>query len=411
MESWPAASIPKLPGVGRPLHLYDTASRTVVQAGPASPGATARMYVCGITPYDATHLGHAATYIAFDLVYRAWLDAGVQVHYLQNVTDVDDPLLERAAAIGTDWAELAARELDRYRRDMTALRVLPPWRLIGAVEAISEIGRFIEVLRGKAATYEVEGDLYFPVGADPRFGSIAQLDRGQMIALSAERGGDPDRPGKKDPLDCLLWQAERPGEPSWDSPSGRGRPGWHVECTAIALHHLGHGFDVQGGGSDLAFPHHEMCASEGQVAIGSYPFAQAYVHAGMVGLAGEKMSKSKGNLVLVSQLRQAGVDPMVIRLAILAHHYRSDWDWTDSALTAATDRLGRWRAAVSRPDGPDASDTVARLRAHLAADLDAPAALAVVDEWGAKQERAGGSDPAAPGLISRAVDALLGLAL
>ncbi|HKA70100.1 MAG TPA: cysteine--1-D-myo-inosityl 2-amino-2-deoxy-alpha-D-glucopyranoside ligase [Actinomycetes bacterium] len=411
MESWPAANVPKLPGVGPPLHLYDTASRTVVRAGPASPGAAARMYVCGITPYDATHLGHAATYVAFDLVHRAWLDAGVEVHYLQNVTDIDDPLLERAAELGVDWAELAGRELDWYRRDMTALRVLPPWRFVGAVEAIPEIGRLIEVLRGKGAGYEVEGDLYFPVGTDPRFGSIGQLGRPEMIALSAERGGDPDRPGKKDPLDCLLWKAERPGEPSWDSPSGRGRPGWHVECTAIVLQHIGFGFDVQGGGSDLVFPHHEMCASEGQVATGRYPFARAYVHAGMVGLAGEKMSKSKGNLVLVSQLRQAGVDPMAIRLAILAHHYRTDWDWTDSALAAATDRLGRWRAAVSRPDGPDASDTLARLRARLAADLDAPAALAAVDEWCATQERSGGSDPAAPGLIARAVDALLGVAL
>ena len=411
MESWPAANIPKLPGVGRPLHLYDTAGCMVVRAGPAEPGATARMYVCGITPYDATHLGHAATYIAFDLVYRAWLDAGFDVHYVQNVTDVDDPLLERAAEIGVDWAELAGRELDRYRQDMTALRVLPAWRLIGAVESIPGIGEFIEVLRGKGAAYEVEGDLYFPVGTDPRFGSIARLDRAAMIALSAERGGDPDRPGKKDPLDCLLWQAERPGEPSWDSPLGRGRPGWHVECTAIALRQLGSGFDVQGGGSDLAFPHHEMCASEGQVATGTHPFAQAYVHAGMVGLGGEKMSKSKGNLVLVSQLRQSGMDPMAIRLAILAHHYRSDWDWTDAELAAATDRLGRWRAAVSRPDGPNANDTLERLRAQLAADLNAPAALAAVDEWCAVQEAAGGSDPAAPGLISRAVDALLGLAL
>jgi len=411
MESWPAASIPNLPGVGHPLHVYDTASRTVVQAGPAAAGAVARMYVCGITPYDATHLGHAATYVAFDLVHRVWLDAGLDVRYVQNVTDVDDPLLERAAEIGVDWAELAGRELDRYRGDMAALRVLPPWRLIGAVEAIPEIGGFIELLRGKGAAYEVEGDLYFPVGADPRFGSIARLDRAEMIALSAERGGDPDRPGKKDPLDCLLWQTERPGEPSWDSASGRGRPGWHVECTAIALQQLGIGFDVQGGGSDLKFPHHEMCASEGQVATGSYPFARAYVHSGMVGLAGEKMSKSKGNLVLMSRLRQAGVDPMAIRLAILAHHYRTDWDWTDSALTVATDRLGRWRAAVSRPDGPDARSTVELLRARLAADLDAPAALAAVDEWCVAQERTGGSDPAAPGLVSRAVDALLGLAL
>ncbi|MCI0688452.1 MAG: cysteine--1-D-myo-inosityl 2-amino-2-deoxy-alpha-D-glucopyranoside ligase [Sporichthyaceae bacterium] len=413
MESWPAPNVPKLPGAGLPLRLYDTASRALVPVGPAPDATdrTARMYVCGITPYDATHLGHAATYVTFDLVYRTWLDAGLDVRYVQNVTDVDDPLLERAAALGVDWAELGTRETDLYRRDVTALRILPPSQLIGAVEAIPQVSQLIEVLRGKGAVYEVDRDLYFPVGSDPRFGSVAKLGRAEMIALFAERGGDPDRPGKKDPLDCLLWVAERPDEPSWDSPSGKGRPGWHVECTAIALRHLGAGFDVQGGGSDLAFPHHEMCAAEGQVATGSYPFAQAYVHAGMIGLDGEKMSKSLGNLVLVSGLREAGVEPMAIRLAILASHYRADRDWVESAMAGAAHRLARWRAAVSRPDGPAATATLDRIRASLANDLDTPEALAEVDAWCAEQETRGGSDPAAPGLVSRAVDALLGIAL
>jgi len=408
MESWPAPNVPELPGAGLPLHLHDTAGG---QVRPTTPGSTARMYVCGITPYDATHLGHAATYVTFDLVYRAWLDAGHEVHYVQNVTDVDDPLLERAAATGADWATLAARQTELYRRDMTALRVLPPRHFVGAIEAIPEVGRLVEVLRGKGATYDVDGDVYFPVGADPRFGSVAHLDRPRMIELFAERGGDPSRPGKKDPLDCLLWQAERPGEPSWDSPSGKGRPGWHIECVAIALQHLGPGFDVQGGGSDLAFPHHEMCAAEAQVATGSYPFARAYVHAGMIGLDGEKMSKSKGNLVLVSRLRESGVEPMAIRLALLSTHYRADRDWTDAMLAAGTARVQRWRAAVSRPDGPDATATLAEVRARLADDLDTPGALAAVDAWCAVQESDGGSDMAAPGLVSRAVDALLGITL
>jgi len=408
MESWPAPNVPELPGAGLPLHLHDTAGG---QVRPTTPGSTARMYVCGITPYDATHLGHAATYVTFDLVYRAWLDAGHEVHYVQNVTDVDDPLLERAAATGADWATLAARQTELYRRDMTALRVLPPRHFVGAIEAIPEVGRLVEVLRGKGATYDVDGDVYFPVGADPRFGSVAHLDRPRMIELFAERGGDPSRPGKKDPLDCLLWQAERPGEPSWDSPSGKGRPGWHIECVAIALQHLGPGFDVQGGGSDLAFPHHEMCAAEAQVATGSYPFAQAYVHAGMIGLNGEKMSKSKGNLVLVSRLRESGVEPMAIRLALLSTHYRADRDWTDAMLDAGAARVQRWRAAVSRPDGPDATATLAEVRARLTDDLDTPGALAAVDAWCAVQESDGGSDMAAPGLVSRAVDALLGITL
>jgi L-cysteine:1D-myo-inositol 2-amino-2-deoxy-alpha-D-glucopyranoside ligase len=376
------------------------------------PGPVARLYVCGITPYDATHLGHAATYNAFDLVQRVWLDTKHQVHYVQNVTDVDDPLLERANATGVDWTELAERETALFREDMTALRMLPPAQYIGAVEAIPGIVPLIERLREAGAAYELDGDTYFSVESDGDFGSVSRYDAAAMRVLSAERGGDPDRPGKKNPLDPMLWMAARPGEPSWDGASlGAGRPGWHIECVAIALDHLGMGFDVQGGGSDLVFPHHEMGASHAQVLTGEFPFAKAYVHAGMVALHGQKMSKSKGNLVFVSTLRREGVDPAAIRLALLAHHYRADWEWTDAVLDEAVARLGRWRAAVSRPDGPPAEALVEEIRAALAGDLDAPRALAAVDRWAAAQEADGGADTGAPGLASRAVDALLGVAL
>jgi L-cysteine:1D-myo-inositol 2-amino-2-deoxy-alpha-D-glucopyranoside ligase len=376
------------------------------------PGPVARLYVCGITPYDATHMGHAATYNAFDLVQRVWLDTKRQVEYVQNVTDVDDPLLERAADTGDDWTALAERETALFREDMTALRLLPPAHYIGAVEAIPGIVPLIERLREAGAAYDVDGDVYFSVECDPHFGSVSRLDAAAMRVLSAERGGDPERPGKKNPLDPMLWRAERPGEPSWDGASlGPGRPGWHIECVAIALDHLGMGFDVQGGGSDLAFPHHEMGASHAQVLTGGYPFAKAYVHAGMVGLDGEKMSKSRGNLVFVSALRKDGVDPAAIRLALLAHHYRADWEWTDAVLADAVARLGRWRAAVSRPDGPSADALLDEVRAALADDLDAPRALAAVDAWAASQAADGGTDTGAPGLVSRTVDALLGVAL
>jgi L-cysteine:1D-myo-inositol 2-amino-2-deoxy-alpha-D-glucopyranoside ligase len=376
------------------------------------PGPVARIYVCGITPYDATHMGHAATYNAFDLVQRVWLDTKRQVQYVQNVTDIDDPLLERAAATGSDWTELAERETALFREDMTALRMLPPAHYIGAVEAIPGIVPLVERLRDAGAAYELDGDIYFSVESDPNFGKVAGLDPTTMRILSAERGGDPDRPGKKNPLDPMLWMAARAGEPSWDGGSlGPGRPGWHIECVAIALDHLGMCFDVQGGGSDLAFPHHEMGASHAQVLTGQFPMAKAYVHAGMVALNGEKMSKSKGNLVFVSRLRRAGVDSGAIRLALLAHHYRADWEWTDAVLDEAVQRLGRWRAAVSRPDGPPAEALVEEIRAALADDLDAPAALAAVDRWAAAQESGGGTDTGAPGLVSRAVDALLGVAL
>ncbi|MGX1761741.1 cysteine--1-D-myo-inosityl 2-amino-2-deoxy-alpha-D-glucopyranoside ligase [Streptomyces lydicus] len=409
MHAWPASEVPALPGQGRDLRIHDTATGGRVTL---APGPVARIYVCGITPYDATHMGHAATYNAFDLVQRVWLDTKRQVHYVQNVTDVDDPLLERAVATGVDWTALAERETSLFREDMTALRMLPPRHYIGAVEAIPGIVPLVERLREAGAAYDLDGDTYFSVAADPHFGEVSGLDAEAMRLLSAERGGDPEREGKKNPLDPMLWMAARDGEPSWDGGSlGRGRPGWHIECVAIALDLLGMGFDVQGGGSDLAFPHHEMGASHAQALTGEHPFAKAYVHAGMVGLHGEKMSKSKGNLVFVSKVRRDGTDPAAIRLALLAHHYRADWEWTDAVLEQAVERLARWRAAVSRPDGPSADALLEEMRTALADDLDSPAALAAVDRWAAAQESGGGSDEGAPGLVSRAVDALLGVAL
>ncbi|MGW6619104.1 cysteine--1-D-myo-inosityl 2-amino-2-deoxy-alpha-D-glucopyranoside ligase [Streptomyces erythrochromogenes] len=409
MHAWPASEVPALPGKGRDLQIHDTATQGTITL---APGPVARIYVCGITPYDATHIGHAATYNAFDLVQRVWLDTKRQVHYVQNVTDVDDPLLERALRDGHDWTELAERETALFREDMTALRMLPPQHYIGAVEAIPGIVPLVERLRDAGAAYELEGDIYFSVESDPHFGGVSHLDAEAMRLLSAERGGDPDRAGKKNPLDPMLWMAARPGEPSWDGGSlGRGRPGWHIECVAIALDHLGMGFDIQGGGSDLAFPHHEMGASHAQALTGEFPMAKAYVHAGMVALHGEKMSKSKGNLVFVSALRRAGVDPAAIRLALLSHHYRADWEWTDAVLDDAVARLERWRAAVSRPDGIPADAVLEEVREALANDLDAPAALAAVDRWVELQNATDGDDESAPGLVSRTVDALLGVAL
>ncbi|WP_106258684.1 cysteine--1-D-myo-inosityl 2-amino-2-deoxy-alpha-D-glucopyranoside ligase [Actinomadura rubrobrunea] len=417
MRSWPAPEVPRLPAAGlpapsSPLRLHDTGAG---EARATRPGGTARMYVCGITPYDATHLGHAATYLAFDLVNRVWRDLGHEVRYVQNATDVDDPLLERARQTGQDWRELAEREIDLFRDDMTALRVLPPDHYVGAVEAIPLIAEMVERLRAKDAVYDLEGDLYFPVAADPGFGRVSRLTREEMLPLFAERGGDPARAGKKDPLDPLLWMAHRPGDPCWDSPFGKGRPGWHVECSAISVEYLGMGFDVEGGGSDLAFPHHEMSAAHAQVATGERPHARAYVHAGMVGLDGEKMSKSRGNLVFVSQLRRDGADPMAIRLALLSRHYRTDWEWTRDLLEEAQARLERWRAAVRLPAAPSAAAAAAEVRARLADDLDAPGALEAVDRWAARaladDPAAGDADADAPAQIRAVVDALLGVAL
>ena len=411
MQSWPAAALPDLPGeaCAAPLRLHDSSAGALVEIDVAGP--TARLYVCGITPYDATHLGHAATYLAFDQLVRVWRDRGLAVDYVQNVTDIDDPLLERAIRDGVDWRDVAERETALFREDMTALRVLPPTHYVGAVEAMDEIATFVVGLLDAGAAYRVPSphgdDVYFSVAAAAHFGQVARLDPSTMLALFAERGGDPERAGKKDPLDALLWLAARPGEPSWPSPFGPGRPGWHVECTAIAVNRLGGTFDVQGGGSDLLFPHHEMSAAHAEVATGHWPFARAYVHAGMVGLDGEKMSKSRGNLVFVSRLREAGVDPGALRLALLSAHYRADREWTDATLTVGQQRLAAWRTGVARASGPVGDTLLAALRAALADDLDTPAALALVDAWCATS----GDDAGAPPLVTAAVDALLGVKL
>ncbi|MGQ7296746.1 cysteine--1-D-myo-inosityl 2-amino-2-deoxy-alpha-D-glucopyranoside ligase [Quadrisphaera sp. KR29] len=419
MRPWSAPAVPELPGRGGPVRLHDTSTGELQVA---APGPSARLYVCGITPYDATHLGHAATYLAFDLLGRAWRDAGLRVRYAQNVTDVDDPLLERATRDGVDWRELAASQVELFAADMEALRVLPPDAWVGAVEAVPRIAATVRAMLARGAAYTLEpepgcehGDVYADLSADPGFGAVSHLAREQMLALAAERGGDPQRPGKRDPLDPLLWRAAREGEPRWDGGTlGDGRPGWHVECTVIAADDLGSGFDVQGGGSDLAFPHHEMSASHGAVLYGP-PFARVYAHAGMVGLDGEKMSKSKGNLVLVSRLRAAGVEPAAVRLAVLAHHYRSDWSWTQDGLEAAVERLVRWRAAAAVGGGDDTGQlaVLEDLRARLADDLDAPGALAVLDAWAstALLVPGGAGSGQRADLVADAVDALLGIAL
>jgi L-cysteine:1D-myo-inositol 2-amino-2-deoxy-alpha-D-glucopyranoside ligase len=374
MQSWPHPDVPLLPGTGVPLRLYDSAT---MQVRPTAPGPTARMYVCGITPYDATHLGHAATYLTFDLVNRVWRDGGHDVAYVQNVTDVDDPLFERANRDGEDWIVLGMRETALFREDMTALRVLPPAHYVGVVEAVEEIAELVEKLVSIGVGYQLEdgtGDVYQDIRGAGRFGYESGYDAETMARFFAERGGDPDRPGNR----------------------------------------LGMGIDVQGGGSDLIFPHHEMSALHAEAAADQWPFARHYVHAGMIGLDGEKMSKSRGNLVFVSRLRGDRVDPMAIRLALLSGHYRTDRSWTRSVLDEAQARLARWRDATALATGPSAIEMLARVRERLADDLDTPAALHAVDRWADAALASGPGqrlDPSAPALVRSTVDALLGIAL
>ena len=426
MKPWSSVDVPALPleQRGGPLTVHDTSTGSRVRTRPVD--GTARLYVCGITPYDATHIGHAATYVTFDLMQRVWRDSGLDVVYVQNVTDVDEPLLERAERDGVDWRELAAGQIALFFEDMEALRVLPPDHYVSAVDGIPDDVVAVEQLVAEGTAYPVpvpedeatvEGaareDVYLDLAQQPSFGSVSRWTRAQMTDVFGERGGDPDREGKRDPLDPLLWRAAREGEPHWDGASlGRGRPGWHIECSTIAQRYLGTGFDVQGGGTDLIFPHHEMSAVQAAALQGGgAPFAQAYVHQAMVGLDGEKMSKSLGNLVLVSALRAEGVDPMAVRLVLLAQHYRTEWDWTPALLDAARERLEVWRAAAAACSGAYPTElgahTVGRVRAALADDLNSPRALAEVDAW-ARAVLAG--EKASP-LVPEAVDALLGVRL
>lgn len=408
MKSWNRPGVPALPGAGSAPRIWDTASAALADTTPTT--STAGIYVCGITPYDATHIGHAATYVAYDGLIRLWLDAGYDVEYVQNSTDVDDPLLERAAATGVDWRALADDQTDLFRRDMESLAVVPPNHYVAVTEMITPTADAVKTLLDRGIGYYVDTDVYFDSAAAAeqspwQLGDESRLDLGTMLAYSAERGGDPDRPGKRAPLDPLLWRGARDGEPGWDTVLAVGRPGWHIECSVIAGSFLDLPFTVQGGGSDLVFPHHEFSAGHTAALTGKH-LASVYSHAGLVAYDGEKMSKSRGNLVLVSKLTAAGVDPRAIRLAILGQHYRSDWEWTDALLTDAQERLARWGAWAESATSRVSRETalLGELRALLSRDLDTPSAIAAIDASIAAGVRATLVD-------LDAIDALLGIRL
>ncbi|TFD15115.1 cysteine--1-D-myo-inosityl 2-amino-2-deoxy-alpha-D-glucopyranoside ligase [Cryobacterium sp. TMT1-2-2] len=435
MRAWERPEIVSVPGESGAPWLHDTKTDSLVLAQPRD---AARLYVCGITPYDATHIGHANTYLAFDTLQRVWIDAGFRVHYAQNVTDVDDPLLERASATGVNWRDLAESQVDLFRTDMQALGIIPPNDFVAVTEVIDEVAAAVALLQQAGLAYPVPtddaiagadgtiaADLYFDIQAAEAstnwtLGDESNLDPVSMLCLFAERGGDPDRAGKRDRLDPLLWKAARAGEPVWESPVGAGRPGWHIECSVIALKELGTDFTVQGGGSDLIFPHHDMSAGHAE-ALSGHPLAGVYSHTGMVAYRGEKMSKSLGNLVLVSRLRAQNFDPRAIRLALLARHYRTDWEWTAALLDEAVARLSAWSAAfgaaslgtvaVNASEGAastatpgSASALVDALRLALRHDLDTPQALQLIDDAVASE-----LDDVA--LVNQAISALLGVAL
>jgi L-cysteine:1D-myo-inositol 2-amino-2-deoxy-alpha-D-glucopyranoside ligase len=405
VKSWIRPEVPRLPGHGEVPRIWDTPTAGLREA---KPRAVAAIYVCGITPYDATHIGHAATYLAYDTLIRLWLDAGYDVTYVQNSTDVDEPLLERAHKQGVDWRNLGLFQTDRFRTDMQALRIIPPDHYVAVTERIDEIAAAVKSLADRGLAYPLDGDYYFDIAAveavEPwKLGAESHYDRTLMLALSAERGGDPDRAGKRDPLDPVLWHAERVGEPSWASVIGRGRPGWHIECSIISAEFLDLPITVNGGGADLIFPHHEFTAAH-TIALTGSELASVYSHTGIVAYRGRKMSKSLGNLVLIDTLTSSGIDPRAIRLAIFRQRYRDDWEWTDELLDDAVERLGRWTTWAAGADHHVNDALTKTLRAVLSIDLDTPGALAAIDAL------IDSGTAATPADLS-AIDALLGIAL
>ena len=413
MKSWSEVAVPSLNfDLAYPDLLLTNSASGTKEVVPSK--AVYRMYVCGITPYDATHLGHAATYLTFDLLNRYRRVRGSEVRYVQNITDIDDPLLERAKRDGVEWDKLAHQQIDLFRGDMVNLRVIPPAHYIGAVDAIPLVTEAISTLMSRGSVYTVDNDFYFSVHADKEFGQRSHLAKKEMLQIFSERGGDPDRIGKKDPLDCLVWMSQRPNEPGWPSPFGTGRPGWHIECTAIAIKYLDplvddtSLIDIQGGGSDLMFPHHEMCAAQAQVLSGK-PLANTYVHAGMIGLDGEKMSKSKGNLVFVSTLVASGTDPMAIRWALMKNHYRTDRMWTEELLRESESEILVLRSVLSQEFVAPTKKLIQKIVDHLADDLDTPQIIASVNTW-VQQSQSGVSGGEVEPLLT-VLESLLGLKL
>jgi L-cysteine:1D-myo-inositol 2-amino-2-deoxy-alpha-D-glucopyranoside ligase len=378
------------------LRLYDSLRGARVPFAPLGDGPVG-LYVCGVTPYDTGHLGHAFTYVSFDVLHRYLEYLGHEVLYVQNLTDVDDDLLRRARELGEDYLALGNRHVTSFLTEMAALNWLPPDHLPRATQHIPQMQAMIGRLLERRLAYEADGHVYFSIDAWPGYGALSGLPREAMLPIANERGNVPDMPGKRDALDFVLWQPSASGEPSWPSPWGAGRPGWHIECSAMSTTYLGNRFEIHGGGADLAFPHHESEIAQTEGATGERPFVSWWMHAGMLRFEGEKMSKSLGNLVLVRDLL-ATYPGDAIRHYLVGHHYRAEVDFHETDLEAsalAVDRLRRAARlaeeleplAPARADPATLHPTVAEHRSRFLAamddDLDTPAALPELHALGA----------------------------
>ena len=407
MRSWPPCDLPPVSpsNVHSPLRLEDSYSGKTI----ALTSDEISMYVCGITPYDATHLGHAATYLTFDLINRYLLSAGAKITFSENITDIDDPLFERAIKVGTDWRSLATDQITLFTSDMTELRVLPPHSYRGVVESMDVIIDYVETMKARGLTYTLQGDLYLDLSQCPSFFEDLPLPHEEAIRIFGERGGDPFREGKRQALDPLLWRKSEANEPTWRTSFGDGRPGWHIGCVAIALSTLPDvgrsSITIQGGGSDLRFPHHYMTGIQAQALTGK-SFSQLYIHCGMIGLDGEKMSKSKGNLVFVSKLIKAGVSPMAIRWALLKRPYCQEYMWLRNETDIAQTELDALKVKLGRDSVPATDNLIKAIYDFLADDLKSADAIAAINNWVGTDGHGGDANQ-----LRAVIDGLLGIAL
>lgn len=386
------------------MRLYDTAKREIEEF---VPDKNVSLYVCGITPYDATHLGHAATYLTYDLLIRRLRDLGSSVKYVRNITDVDDSILGKAKELGVPYLELADKEVAQFRNDMDALNMIVPDVEPRATEHISEMIDAISLLLTDGFAYQVDGFVYFDISKFGAFGELSHYSPNHMLCLARARGGKPDDPLRKQPLDFVLWQPAAEGEPSWNAPFGSGRPGWHIECSVMSMSYLGETIDIHGGGTDLIFPHHECETAQSQSLTGK-PFVRHWMHSSMVSYEGEKMSKSLGNLVFVGDL-VASHDPRAVRLALMRHHYSDGFEWFDTDIANADAQLQRLQAAVKETSGPDPRPFYSEVRAALDNNLNAPKATEVLGDF-ADAILSGGDDKSSPDEL-RKLSSLVGIDL
>lgn len=362
------------------MRLFNTLSRGMEPFTPLTDNKV-RIYVCGITPYDTTHLGHAFTYITFDALVRYLTFSGFTVDYTQNVTDIDDDILKRAREQQKDWIELGEYWTKRFLADMEALNVRPPEHYVKATESMNKIIEIVEGLIKKQYAYIREGNVYFNTVKFLSYGQLSKLSVPQMLLISRERGADPDDPLKINPLDFILWKKSAPEEPFWDSPWSRGRPGWHIECSAMIHQYLGEQIDIHGGGRDLMYPHHESERAQSESFSGKVPFVKVWMHTAMLMYNGEKMSKSLGNLVMAADLLKK-YHPDMIRFALLNHHYRTPWEFYDDEMEQAKQSVNLLIDVLKGlPSGKIAVDEngyISRFREKMGDDLNTPAALEIV---------------------------------